>query len=74
LRRDFNSVPPFPQDVAKNLSTALDHCMKDFANLQAIIQRLTDGGSSMDNDLVKSRDSLEAHKGTLNITLMLANR
>jgi hypothetical protein len=74
---NFNSIPSFPPAVAKNLPAVLDKCIKDLTHLQSIVHKLIDsknGGSFAEKDLTETQDSLEVHKGMLEMTLSLANR
>jgi hypothetical protein len=88
LRHNFNSIPPFPPGVTRDLTAVLNNCMKDLAHLQTVVQKFIEHENEgtlaavwknwrflfADKDLAKIRDSLVAHKGTLNITLSLTSR
>ncbi|RFU34004.1 hypothetical protein B7463_g2338, partial [Scytalidium lignicola] len=85
LKEDFDSVPPFPTEMSRELSEVLNSCMNVLQQLERIvikfIEKKRKGGLRdiqnrvkwvfEEKNISKIRVSLEAHKETLNITLMI---
>ena len=85
LKQDFDSHPPFPPDSVGDLSGVLECCMKIFIRLQGLVQKfnaykqesvLTRFRKQLrwvlsEKELAKLCTALEAHKATLNVTLVL---
>jgi hypothetical protein len=83
-----NSPSPFANDVARDFAGALDQGRWDLNQLQATVQKLSDGAHGVslariwgkvqsffaEKELEAACDALVARKGTLNITLMLINK
>ncbi|KAH8807348.1 ankyrin repeat-containing domain protein [Xylogone sp. PMI_703] len=84
LKEDFDSVPPFPTDMSRELGDVLNSCMNVLQELERIvikfIEKKRKGGLRdiqnrvrwvfEEKNISRIRVSLEAHKETLNITLM----
>ena len=87
LREDFDCAPPFPVGMSRELREVLDSCVNVLRQLEQIVIRFIGekrrkGGGLRDlqnrvkwvfeeKNIARIRASLEAHKETLNVTLLI---
>jgi len=87
LNEHFKSQQPFPQKAIPELTKILSQTLGDFAQLQSLLHKFMEyekGGTFAmlqktwrlvfaDKDIAKIRNSLQANKGTLTMTMLLTN-
>ena len=85
LKEDFDSAPPFPTEMSRELREVLDSCVNVLRQLEQIVVKFIEkkrksGLRDIQNrikwvfeekNISKIRVSLEAHKETLNTTLLI---
>jgi hypothetical protein len=87
LKEHFKTNQPFPDRALPELMRIINQTLRDFAQLQALLQKFMDyekGGTFSklqktwrmffaDKDIAKVQSSLQESKGALNMTMLLTN-